>query len=373
MSGTSVQLRWTDTSTNESSFSVQRSTDGGTTWSQIASLPAGSASYLDTSVAPSTTYTYQVAATNSNGSSQPTPAQTITTPAAPPAAPAAPTGLVATPVTQTQTNLSWTDQSTTETGFELQRAASKDFASPTSWTLPPGSTTYSDTTGEGVAWYRVRALGASPSAWTPAVIGARQADMTFESGSLTGPLGAATVVGPVTLETAAPLVGSDSARFRPASTAPYLEQPLAATGPDTFVTLTVRINALATGDTRILQSLNGTGGTAVTTGSLWVKADGTLLLRNYNTTIGTGTKLVPGTTYRLGLHQHRVADGTIQLEAFVAPAGQAFGAPFASTAAAPVSTTVNITTVRVGVMASNNTLDATVDEVHIDTTFMPTQ
>lgn len=368
MSGTSVQLRWTDTSTTESAFGVQRSTDGGTTWAQVGSLPAGSTSYLDTGVAPSTTYAYQVVASNVNGSSLPTPPQTITTPALPPAAP---TGLVATPVSPTQTTLTWVDQSNNETGFEVQRAGSSDFASPLSWTLPPGSTTYSDSTGEGVAWYRVRALGSTPSAWSAAVIGSRQADMTFEAGSLTGALGATTVVGPVTLETAGPLVGADSARFRPASTAPYLQQSLAATGPDTYVTLTLRVNALATGDTRILQSLNGTRGTAPTTGSLWIKADGTLLLRNYNTTIGTGTKLLPGVTYRLGLHQRRVADGTIQLDAYVAAAGQAFGVPFASTAAAPVTTTTNITTVRVGVMASTNTLDVTMDEVHIDTMFMP--
>jgi len=105
----------------------------------------------------------------------------------------------------------------------------------------------------------------------------------------------------------------------------------------------------------------------------WVKGDGTLLLRNYNTTIGTGTKLLPGTTYRLGLHQHRVSDRSIQLEGFVAGAGQPFGAPFSSTASAPVTTTTNITTIRIGVMASTNTLDATVDEAHIDTSFMPTR
>jgi len=168
-------------------------------------------------------------------------------------------------------------------------------------------------------------------------------------------------------------VGTTSARFRPATTASYLEQRLTATGPDTFVSLTVRVNALAIGDTRILQSLNGTGGTAPTTGSFWVKADGTLLLRNYNTTIGTGTKLLPGTTYRLGLHQHRVSNGSIQLEGFVAGAGQPFGAPFSSTTSAPVTTTTNITTIRIGVMASTNTLDATVDEAHIDTSFMPTR
>ena len=370
MSGTAVQLRWTDTSTNESAYGVQRSTNGGTTWTDVASLPLGSTTYLDSSVTPSTTYAYRVAASNANGSSLPTPAITITTPGTPPTAPA---GLAATAATQTETRLTWSDTSTNETGFELQRALSSDFATPISWSLPAGATSFSDTTGEGMAWYRVRAVGSSASAWTPAVTGPRQADMTFESGSLTGTFGASSVIGPVTLETTAPLVGTTSARFRPATTASYLEKRLTATGPDTFVSLTIRVNALATGDTRILQSINGTGGTAPTTGSFWIKADGTLLLRNYNTTIGTGTKLLPGSTYRLGLHQRRVSDGSIQLEGFVVGAGLPFGAPFSSTTSAPVTNTTNITTIRVGVMASTNTLDATVDEAHIDTSFMPTR
>ena len=160
---------------------------------------------------------------------------------------------------------------------------------------------------------------------------------------------------------------------RPATTTSYLEQRLPTTAPETYVTLTLKVNALASGDTRILQSLNGTGGTAPTTGSFWLKGDGTLLLRNYNTTIGTGVKLVPGVTYRLGLHQKRVSAGTVLIEGFVVPLGQAFGSPFATTASAPVTTTVDITTVRVGVMASTNTLDATVDEVHVDAAFMPTK
>lgn len=370
MSGTAVQLTWTDTATDEAAYGVQRSVDNGASWTQIATLAPNSTSYLDSTVAPSTTYGYRVVASNSNGPSAPTPTQTITTPDTPPLAP---TGLAATPVSPTRTDLAWTDQSTNETGFELQRASTSDFAGAVTWSLPAGTTAYSDTSGEGVAWYRVRSVGASASAWTPAVLGARQADLSFEGGSLTGPMGATTVAGPVTLETAAPLVGSASARFRPATTAPYLEQRLPTTAPETFVTATVMINALATGDTRILQSLNGTGGTAPTTGSFWVKADGTLLLRNYNTTIGTGVKLVPGVAYRLGLHQRRVSSGSILLEGFVTKAGQSFGTPFASTASTPVSTTVDITTVRVGVMASTNTLDATMDEVHVDSMFMPTR
>ncbi|TQM64532.1 N,N-dimethylformamidase beta subunit family domain-containing protein [Humibacillus xanthopallidus] len=369
MSGTAVQLKWTDTATDEASYGVQRSTDGGTTWMTLATLPPATTTYLDSTVAASTTYTYQVLATNSNGPSAPAPAQSITTPAPPPAAPS---GLVATPVSPSQTDLTWKDESNDETGFELQRASTNNFSAPITWALPAGTTSYSDASSEGVAWYRVRAVGASASAWSSVVLGARQADLTFEGGSLTGPLGATTVAGQVTLETAAPLVDSASARFRPGTTAPYLEQRLPTQAPETYVTLTFRVNALATGDTRIVQSLNGTGGTAPTTGSLWLKADGTLLLRNYNTTIGTGVKLLAGVTYRLALHQRRVSDGSILLEGFVTKAGQPFGTPFARTSSTPVPTTVDITTIRVGVMASTNTLDATADEIHIDSRFMPT-
>lgn len=372
MSGTAVQLRWTDNATDEAAYRVQRSLDNGATWTQVATLAPNSTSYLDSTVAASTSYGYRVVASNSNGPSAPTAAQSISTPATPPLAPS---GLVATPMSSTRTDLAWTDESTNETGFELQRAATSDFAGAVTWSLPADTIGYSDTSAEGVAWYRVRSFGASAtaSAWAPAVLGARQADLTFEGGSLTGPMGATTVAGPVTLETTAPLVGSASARFRPATTAPYLEQRLPTTAPETFVTATLAINILATGDTRILQCLNGTGGTAPTTGSFWVKADGTLLLRNYNTTIGTGVKLVPGVAYRLGLHQRRLSGGSTQLEGFVTKAGQSFGTPFASTASTPVSTTVDITTVRFGVMASTNNLDATVDEVHVDSRFMPTR
>ncbi|WP_404391282.1 N,N-dimethylformamidase beta subunit family domain-containing protein [Humibacillus xanthopallidus] len=370
LSGTSVQLRWTDTATNEAAYVVERSGDGGTTWTQIATLPPDAAGHLDASVAASTDYLYRVVAMNANGSSAPTPAQAISTPATPPMAPA---GLTATAASQTQTLLAWNDLSTNETGFELQRAPTSDFAGAVTWALPANTTTYSDTRDEGVAWYRVRSVGASASTWTSSVVGARQADMTFEAGALTGTQGATSAIGPVALEMSAPLVGTASARFRAATTTAYLEQKLAAVAPETFTSLTYRVNALASGDTRIVQSLNGTGGSAPTTGSLWLKGDGTLLLRNYNTTIGTGVKLLPGMTYRLGLHQRRVSDGAIALEAFVAGAGQPFGTPFASTSSAPVSTTTNVTAVRLGVMASTNTLDATVDEAHIDTSFMPTR
>jgi hypothetical protein len=65
----SVSLTWTDTSTNETGFLVQRSADGGATWVQIAQLAAGSTSYADGSVSSGTTYRYRVCAYNAAGSS----------------------------------------------------------------------------------------------------------------------------------------------------------------------------------------------------------------------------------------------------------------------------------------------------------------
>src|SRR5579859_12917 len=56
-----INLSWTDTSTNESGFMVERSRDG-TNFTQIAQLLPGTTVYLSTSLFPSTTYYYRVRA-----------------------------------------------------------------------------------------------------------------------------------------------------------------------------------------------------------------------------------------------------------------------------------------------------------------------
>ena len=63
---TQIDLSWTDTSDDETNFLMERSIDG-TTWIQIAILPADSTTYNDTNVSPNTTYTYRVGAFNANG------------------------------------------------------------------------------------------------------------------------------------------------------------------------------------------------------------------------------------------------------------------------------------------------------------------
>ncbi len=91
--------------------------------------------------------------------------------AAPPAVnpPAAPTGLVATVISGSRINLSWTDASINENGFELERRLMPAGAFAFVAFLPPGSTAYSDTgLPAGTAYtYRVRAVNdTDPSAYS---------------------------------------------------------------------------------------------------------------------------------------------------------------------------------------------------------------
>lgn len=61
-----IDLRWSDTSSNESNFLVERSTDGFN-FSQIASLGTNVTSFTNAGLSASTTYTYRVRASNSGG------------------------------------------------------------------------------------------------------------------------------------------------------------------------------------------------------------------------------------------------------------------------------------------------------------------
>jgi subtilase family serine protease len=63
-----VVLSWTDNSSNQSGFVIQRSTNGGA-WVQIATVGASATSYTDKSVNKRRSYTYRIYAYNSFGNS----------------------------------------------------------------------------------------------------------------------------------------------------------------------------------------------------------------------------------------------------------------------------------------------------------------
>jgi FtsP/CotA-like multicopper oxidase with cupredoxin domain len=144
--GPQVRLNWTDNSTNETGFSIQRSTDG-VNFTQIAVAPAhnntGAVSFIDPNIASNTTYTYRVAAVNGTRTSLFTNTASVSVPVAP----AAPTSLTAANGANSGSNrsvvLTWTANLTNVTGFTIQRATNSTFTSGlTSVSVASTATTY---------------------------------------------------------------------------------------------------------------------------------------------------------------------------------------------------------------------------------------
>jgi hypothetical protein len=161
-----VQVGWTDGSTDEDGFEIERKGLAGP-FVKIVTKSVNATQHQDFAVSPSTTYTYRVRAVNGDGASAYTNEATVTTPALVPP-PTSPNNLVATPQTPTQVALTWSDRSSNENAFEIQRRAVPGvFAG--AGNLPEDSVDWVDNgvPADSHVVYRVRAVGATtPSAWS---------------------------------------------------------------------------------------------------------------------------------------------------------------------------------------------------------------
>lgn len=119
-SSTQIDITWTDNSGNEDGFKIERSTDG-TNFTQIATVVTSVTTFTNTGLEPATTYHYRVQAFNSNGVSNYSNISSATTQNAPLGAPSVPSGLSATTISGTQIDLKWTDNSSNEDGFKIER------------------------------------------------------------------------------------------------------------------------------------------------------------------------------------------------------------------------------------------------------------
>src|SRR5438093_645548 len=151
VSSTQISLRWTAPADNGGSavtgYQIERSTNGGNTWSTLVNTCGTSTSCSDTGLPHATTFTYRVSAINSIGTSSPSNTASATTLAV---APSSPSGLAATAVSSSQINLTWTaptdNGGSAITGYKIERSTDGG----TTWTTLVANTgntptTYSDT------------------------------------------------------------------------------------------------------------------------------------------------------------------------------------------------------------------------------------
>jgi len=176
-STTSVLLAWTNTATNATGLTLQRSTDptfAGTP--TVITTNATAVTLVDPAATPGTTYYYRINASNANGSSAWSNVATVTMPSTSP--PAAPTNLTGTAARITGNNnadtvtLNWTSNSTNQTGFQIQRSTSASFTGATNSAVGANATTFTQTVNRNATYYyRIRAVNtAGNSTWSNTVV-----------------------------------------------------------------------------------------------------------------------------------------------------------------------------------------------------------
>lgn len=155
VSGVRINLAWTDNSTNEQGFRIERAPDAGGvpgSFTQIASVGVNVTTYGSTGLANGTRYWYRVRAYNTIGTSAYSNDASATT-----LAPAAPTNLQGAAVSSAVIDLTWIDNATDEASYRVERAP--DVAGA------PGTFGSAVTLGAGVTTYRVVGLAATTSYW----------------------------------------------------------------------------------------------------------------------------------------------------------------------------------------------------------------
>ena len=150
LNSVTVEVTWTN-GTDFTSLRVERAAAPGGPWTSAVTYGYAAQSFTDFNRTPDATVCYRVLAINQNGASPSEP--DCTTP------PQQPTGLSATDALSTQIDVSWTDASQVEDGYELYRQQSTFSEWIRIAQLPPNSSSYTDlnVVPDTRYWYHVRA------------------------------------------------------------------------------------------------------------------------------------------------------------------------------------------------------------------------
>lgn len=118
-----IDLVWDDNSRNESGFEVYRATTGGGgAFILMASTPANATGYSDAGLTAETEYCYRVRAFRTSGRKTSFSEFSSTACATAFGPPRAPSSLAARPTSSSAINVIWTDQSSTEIGYRVERS-----------------------------------------------------------------------------------------------------------------------------------------------------------------------------------------------------------------------------------------------------------
>lgn len=177
---TQLRLTWTDNSSDEVGFRIERSTDGGVTFARVQAVAANSVEFTDTGLTPATAYTYRVRATSAGCDSAPTPSATATTQPQPVDAP---TNLTARAISDTEVSLAWTDHSDFETAFKIERATGEGAFAELA-TVLANVTAYTDTGLGARTPYRYRVRAVNGTATSAATNEAKVTTLTPPTGTL---------------------------------------------------------------------------------------------------------------------------------------------------------------------------------------------
>ncbi|MBL8088265.1 MAG: fibronectin type III domain-containing protein [Chthonomonas sp.] len=159
----SVHVAWTDGSSNEEGFYIERKRSDSAVWEFAGSVAPNTTQFNDSGASRDANYQYRVCAFGDLSSAWAYSIGSVETP------PNAPSGLSAVAPAYNQVVLSWQDASLVETSFIIERSLqSSDPSNPTSWTAGwpvsahsgVGEATWTDTsTAKQTAYrYRIKAM-----------------------------------------------------------------------------------------------------------------------------------------------------------------------------------------------------------------------
>lgn len=158
---TDVRLAWTDPSSTETGFAIERS-EGSAPFAVVRTVPVNATSAVDTGRISGRTYAYRVMALHGGAEAPTSQTATVTMQLL---RPAAPSGLTVSPLLSAaaaSVTLGWKDNSVVEDSYEIDRSTNGSSYTRLA-TIPANTTGYVDgaVARQTKYWYRVRAKNAT--------------------------------------------------------------------------------------------------------------------------------------------------------------------------------------------------------------------